>query len=100
MTVQIGSTYDAVIDPARVEQVLIKGVVEVKMVESLKMQMGKVTMKEMRVLQVEDIPGSFGVSHQMSALLDAEENGIAVIISACQYKLPYPTPDIEDSDAW
>ena len=71
--IQIGRTCNRIIDPAGVQQVLIKRVIKVKMVESLKMQLGKVAVKEMRVLQTQDIPGGLRMSHEVATLLDAKK---------------------------
>jgi len=99
VTVQIRGAYDAVINSAGVQQVLIKGIIKVKMVEGLKMQVGKVPMKKVRVVQAQDISGRLGMSHEVAALFDAKKGSVRPVISSGQNKLPYPATDIQYPEA-
>src|SRR5579885_3334469 len=62
MVVQIWRTNYLVINFAGIEKVLIKGVIKVEMVKSLKRQRDKVPVQEVCVLQTQYLTGSFCVN--------------------------------------
>jgi len=93
--IQLSRIFNAVIYFIRSYQVLIKRIIEIKMIVLLKVELGKIAMDKMRILQAQHLTGSIGMRHQVFPLFYADKAGRWYIIRRRQAEFPHPAADIQ-----